>query len=140
MRVLLDTNIILDLLLDRHPFSEDAFHLIQMIESGKLQGYLCATTITTLDYLICNVLGRAKAHAEIKKLLALFEIASVNRIILEEALTNSLKDFEDAVLYEAAIHHGAQAIVTRNTKDFNLVKLPTYTAKQFLALIETADL
>lgn len=139
MRILLDTNIILDLLLDRHPFAQDAIQLVQMIEMDRLQGYLCATTITTLDYLACKVIGKEKARVEIKKLLILFEIASVNRTVLEKALLSSIKDFEDVVIYEAAFHSGIQAIVTRNIKDFQKVELPIYTAKQFLTLLETAN-
>lgn len=139
MRVLFDINIILDVLLDRHPFAEDAISLMQMVESGDLQGCLCATTITTLDYLMCKVIGKEKARTEIKKLLILFEIAAMNRTVLEKALVNPIKDFEDAVIYEAAFHHGVHAIVTRNIKDFHKVALPVYTAKQLLALAETID-
>jgi len=52
LRVLFDTNVILDLLLDREPFSQDAAGCLSMVESGEIEGWLCASTVTTLDYLI----------------------------------------------------------------------------------------
>ena len=135
MKILFDTNVILDLLLDRQPFSVEAIQLVQNVEMGLLIGYLSATTITTLQYLAYKVIGKEKANQEIKKLFTLFEIAPVNRIVLENALHSVFHDFEDAVLYEAAHHQGIQAIVTRNVKDFTHAKIPVYNPKQLLKLI-----
>jgi len=137
VKVLFDTNIILDLLLDRQPFSAEAIQLVQNVEIGLIVGYLSATTITTLQYLACKVIGKEKAKVEIKKLLTLFEIAPVNRIVLEKAIQGEFHDFEDAVLYEAGHHQGIQAIVTRNIKDFVKAKISIYTPKQLLPLIAT---
>lgn len=134
MRILFDTNIILDLLLDRTPFSQDAVALIEQVEMGILTGVLCATTITTIDYLICKAIGKEKARIELEKLMSMFDIAPVNRLVLETALHNGLNDFEDAVIYESAFHHGVQAIISRNLKDFKNIELPVYTAKQFLLI------
>lgn len=137
MKVLFDTNVILDLLLDREPFSAEAIQLTQNVEMEVLIGYLPATTVTTLQYLACKVVGKAKANAEIKKLLTLFEVAPVNRTVLESALNNGFSDFEDSVLYEAAHHQGIQSIVSRNVKDFSQAKMPVYTPQQLLRLLAT---
>ena len=135
MKILYDTNIILDVLLDRQPFSADSIYLVQKVEMGLFIGYLSATTMTTLQYLACKVIGKTKANLEIKKLLTLFEIAPVNRSVIENALLTQFQDFEDAVLYEAALHQGVHAIVTRNLKDFSNAKIPVYTPDQLLKLI-----
>ncbi len=135
MKVLFDTNVILDLLLDRQPFSTDAIQLVQMVEMSLLIGYLSATTITTLQYLASKVVGKAKANLEIKKLMTLFDVAPVNRIVIENALQSGFQDFEDAVLHEAARHQGIQAIVTRNLKDFSSAKMPVYTPNQLIKLV-----
>ena len=136
MRVLVDTNIVLDLLLDREPFATPAAKLAAAIETGLLTGYLCATSVTTIDYLLAKNLGAAKATRAVSSLLSLFEIASVNRVVLENALQAGFSDFEDAVIHEAACHTGADALVTRNLKDFLSATLPVYTAADLLALLQ----
>ena len=118
MRILFDTNIVLDLLLERQPFVEYAQMLFEKVESNQLTGYLGATTITTLDYLLTKTLSTQEAKQIIKKLLTLFDVAPVNRLVLENALESGFVDFEDAVLHAAAMHSGAQAIVTRDEKGF----------------------
>lgn len=127
MRVLFDTNIVLDLLLDRKPFVEHAQALFDRVESNELKGYLGATTVTTLDYLLSKALSAQEAAQIIKKLLKLFEVAPVNRLVLENALERGFSDFEDAVLHAAALHCGVQAIVTRDEKGFQKAQLPIYS-------------
>jgi len=124
LRVLFDTNVVLDLLLDREPFSADAARCISMVESGEIEGWLCASTVTTLHYLIRKSAGSRNAVDSISLLLSLFEIAPVNKTVLENALRLSFKDFEDAVLHEAARYSNVEVIVTRNTVDFKNSSLP----------------
>ncbi|RUM57257.1 MAG: PIN domain nuclease, partial [Persephonella sp.] len=92
MRILVNTNVILDLLLDREPFSNHAGILISQIEKGKLTGLLCATTITTIYYLISKSLSKREADKSLDLLFSLFEIAPVNRIVLETAKNLKFKD------------------------------------------------
>lgn len=136
MRILFDTNVILDLLLDREPFSTTAAHLFSKVETGKLSGYVCATTITTVHYLAGKIIGANPAKAEIRRLLTLFEIAPVNRPVLEAALASQLTDFEDAVVYQAALHVDAQGIVTRDPKGFANGTLPIYTPEEVLKMVQ----
>jgi predicted nucleic acid-binding protein len=132
LKALFDTNVVLDLLLDRDPFSRDAARCFSRVEAGEIEGWLCASTVTTLYYLIRKSAGARKARESITLLLSLFEIAPVNKIALEGALQLSFKDFEDAVLHEAARLVNADVIVTRNTADFKhssiLVRLPSELA------------
>ncbi len=132
MRILFDTNIVLDLLLDHQPFVEHAQLLFDKVESNQLQGYLGATTVTTLDYLLSKTLSAKDATQIIKKLLTLFDVAAVNRLVLENALDSGFPDFEDAVLHSAAIHSGIQAIVTRDEKGFQKAKLAIYSPEALL--------
>ena len=137
MKVLFDTNVILDVLLDREPFSEDASILLSMVEQSEIMGFVCATTITTIHYLATKSLGPKSASRHIQSLLALFVIAPVNRVVLEEAFKAKFKDFEDAVLHEAALHAGAEYIVTRNISDFKKTKLPVYEPGELLNALES---
>lgn len=135
MKILLDTNIVLDLLMDRMPFADAAAELFSKVEDGTVIGYLCGTTITTVYYLAAKAVGAPRAQEEIKKLLTLFEVAPVNRHVLESALIADFSDFEDAVIHEAACHVGAEAIVTRNQKDFKKSGLPVYSSEEMAKIL-----
>ena len=135
MKILLDTNIVLDLLMDRMPFADDAVELFSKVEDGTVIGYLCGTTITTVYYLAAKTVGAPRAHEEIKKLLSLFEVAPVNRHVLEAALGANFHDFEDAVIHAAACHVGAEAIVTRNQKDFKKSRVAVYSSEEMAKIL-----
>ncbi len=106
MNILFDTNVVLDVLLDREPFANDAAFLLSKVEQSKISGFLCATTVTTIHYLIAKALGPVEAILHVQSLLSLFTVAPVNRLVLEQALAASFIDFEDAVLHAAACHVG----------------------------------
>ena len=137
MKILLDTNIVLDLLMDRTPFADAAAELFSKVEDGTIVGYLCGTTITTIYYLAAKEVGAPRAQAEIKKILSFFEVAPVNRHVLESALDSGFNDFEDAVIHEAACHVGAETIVTRNKKDFITSRIPVYSSEEMVSLLVT---
>lgn len=130
---MLDTNIMLDYLLDRQPFSQLSSQIVAAIESGVHAGFLCATTMTTLDYLIQKSLGVKESKKILIELLNMFEIAPVTRTVLESAISNHFPDFEDAVLHEAARHLKLDAIITRNQSDFKQAKIAIYSPQEFLA-------
>ena len=133
MKVLLDTNVVLDVLLDRKPHVADAARIFRLVEEGRATGLLCATTLTTLDCLLTQSLGRSDARPILAQLLRLFEIAPVTRTVIEGALRSEMADFEDAVLVCAARQAGADAVVTRNPKDFAKAACPIFDPRQFLA-------
>jgi len=139
LKILLDTNIVLDVFMDRMPFSDTAVELFSKVEAGAIIGYLCGTTITTVYYLASKILGAARAQEEIKKLLSLFEVAPVNRLVLESALVVDFNDFEDAVIHEAACHVGADAIVTRNLKDFKKSRISVYTSDELVRILNSQN-
>ena len=133
MKVLLDTNVVLDVLLDRKPHVADSARIFRLVEEGKVSGLLCATTLTTLDYLLTQSLGRSDSRPVLARLLRLFDIAPVTRAVIEGALRNAMTDFEDAVLVHAARQAGADAVITRNPKDFAKATCPIFDPRQFLA-------
>jgi predicted nucleic acid-binding protein len=138
MKILLDTNIVLDLLLQREPFSNNAVKIFSLIESKKLEAYLCATTITTVYYLISKSLKKTQSDKVIDELLQLFKIAEVNRDILVSSLKSSGKDFEDSVLYTSAKFSKVDVIITRNKKGFDKANVLVQEPKEFLASLITS--
>ena len=130
MIALVDTNVVLDVMLDRSPFALASASVLAGIESSRAQGLLCATTITTIHYIAQRSLGATASRLRIGDLMIVFGVAPVNGAVIEAAIASPIKDFEDAVLHEAAVRAGADCIVTRNTVDFSRSRLPVYTAAQ----------
>ena len=110
-----------------------------LIELGELSGCICATTVTTIHYLTGKVLGNEHAKQQVENLLGLFEIASVGRLVIEEALKSKFTDFEDAVIYQAAYHAGADGIVTRDYKGLKKSKLPVYNPIELLNILRAIE-
>jgi predicted nucleic acid-binding protein len=139
LRLLFDTNVVLDVMLDRQPHATASAEVLSRAEAGDVTGCICATTVTMIHYLATRTLGAERSLAEVRKLLSLFEIAPVNRTVLEAALTLGFADYEDAVLHEAARQVGAQGIVTRNPRHFKKAVLPIYTPEELSRALELRD-
>lgn len=138
MKVLFDTNVVLDVLLDREPHAEVAAQLLSMVDSGRLDGAVCATTLTTIHYLASHAAGDEAARRYVGELLAMFEVARVDRAVLLTALDLDFRDFEDAVVHEAARAVGAAALVTRNGRDFARAVMPVFSPEELLAAVTAA--
>lgn len=136
MRVLFDTNIILDVLLNREPFVVNSALLMGHVEKKDIEGYLCATTMTTLDYLLSKALNKRESSTGIQKLLSLFKVSDVNSTVLDLSVNSDFSDFEDAVQYFSGVCSEVNAIVTRNTKDYKNTALPIYIPDELLQIIK----
>ncbi len=139
MRVLVDTNVVLDVLLARKPFAEAAAQVFALVEQSRIEGFLCTTTVTTVDYLLGQALAPAKARETLQRLLDLFEIAPVNRPVLEQALRSGIPDFEDAVLEQAARLVGADALTTHNVRDFEKSTVMVLDPLELLATVKARN-
>jgi predicted nucleic acid-binding protein len=133
MNVLLDTNIVLDVLLDRIPFVIDASAIWAACDDGRLVGFLTASTVTDIFYIARRASDVTKANIAIGLCLSTFEIATLDRQTLEYATTLLGKDFEDSVQIACAVHNQLAAIVTRNTADYAHAPLPVLTPAELLA-------
>ena len=89
--------------------------------------------MTTIHYLVTKALGIKAAHSAIEQLLRLFEVAPITRTVLVSAVLLKFTDFEDAVLHEAAIHAGVQAIITRDSKGFQKANIAIFTPDEFVS-------
>lgn len=118
MKILFDTNVVLDVLLNREPFRDVAALLVARVERKELTGVLGATTLTTIYYLVAKASGGESARLTIRDLVSLFEIAGVDQEVLSKAIESPVKDFEDAVLAEAGRAASVDAVVTRDPDGF----------------------
>ena len=124
MQVLIDTNVVLDLLQEREPFVENAARLFERMDAGEIEGFITATTITNIYYIVRKVAGREVAQDAIAQIISDLNICAVDLNVLEQALALNFEDFEDAVQYACAIVHNLDAIVTRDLSGFVNVEIP----------------
>jgi len=137
LKVLFDTNVILDVLLLREPFFQSAALLLAEVERKNIEGFVCSTTVTTIYYLVEKIKGRKLALSQMESLLKLFRVTQVDKSCLESALNSKITDFEHAVLNESAYREGVDGIVTRNEKDFKQSKLTIYNPDELLKILKS---
>jgi predicted nucleic acid-binding protein len=117
-RVLVDTNVVLDVLLDRAPHASASVGVWAAIEMGRAEGLLAAHAVTTIHYLIRKEQGVAGARRTVSKILRVFSVAMVDGAVIRDALQLPSPDFEDAVTASAARLAGCDLIVTRDPRGF----------------------
>ncbi|MEG4579847.1 PIN domain-containing protein [Microcoleus sp. MON1_C5] len=118
MKVLIDTNIIVDVALDREPFFAESDRILTFVEEGQIQGYVSASTFSDLYYIIRRDKGRDWTLEFLRQLATFCQVATVDNSVISIALTCNFKDFEDAIQYSTAVINLIDAIVTRNPRDF----------------------
>ncbi|EKQ68023.1 putative nucleic acid-binding protein [Leptolyngbyaceae cyanobacterium JSC-12] len=133
MRVLIDTNIILDFLLQREPFSQEAELLFQAIDVGEVVGYVTATTLTDIFYISRrHTRSIDQARQAVSEILIAMMICAIDRAVLESAFNSGLADFEDAVQIFGAVAQGLEAIVTRDAQGFLSSPIPVLSIQELL--------
>ena len=105
-------------------------------ETREIEGYLCTTTITTIDYLVSKKYNKDIARTAIQKLLIIFQIAEVNKNIILHSVDSKFTDFEDAVQHFSGQSIPVDSIVTRNISDFKQAEYPVYSPSELLGIIE----
>jgi predicted nucleic acid-binding protein len=117
-KALIDTNVVLDVLLDRQPHAGASVAVWAAVETGSAQGILAAHAVTTIHYLIHRELGIARARRTISTMLRVFNVAAVDGPVIQMALGLPISDFEDAVTAAAAQLAGCDCIVTKDPRGF----------------------
>ena len=85
-RVLVDTNVVLDVLLERHPHSIASGGVWKAIETGAAEGYLAAHAVTTIEYIVGRELGRSATRRVLSRILCVFRVAAVDHAVIQDAL------------------------------------------------------
>jgi predicted nucleic acid-binding protein len=135
-RILFDTNVVLDVLLDRKPWAEMSAAVWSVVESGSCEGMLAAHAVTTIHYMLRKENGSAGAKRVISAILRVFRVAAIDGAVLGDALQLPFSDFEDAVTAAAARLANCDYIVTRDPKGFRGSPVPPFTPEAILPLFE----
>ena len=133
--MLVDTNIIIDLALDRHPHSADAATLLNRLaqqEPGRAS--VAWHSISNIYYIVSRSQGDAAARALIAELARFLTVVPTGTDALRYALALPMRDFEDAMQVAAANAGGASHIITRNIRDFADSPVPAITPRQAIAM------
>ena len=118
MKIFLDTNLVLDVLAKRKPFYEFSRQIWELVEKRDATGYLSATTVTDIFYILRKQLGMERAYDTLRKIMMVFHIASVSETDIKKALHLGFKDFEDVLQVVCAQKIKVQYLITRNKEDF----------------------
>jgi predicted nucleic acid-binding protein len=132
-RVLYDTNVVLDVLQARHTHLAASAAALDLVEAGRVEGYVAAHAVTTIAYLLQRQVGAARSRAILADLLSRLQVAAVTERTIRTALAGEFRDFEDAVCHAAALEAGAELIVTRNLADFAAGTVPAVLPETLLA-------
>ncbi|MFB2880320.1 type II toxin-antitoxin system VapC family toxin [Floridanema aerugineum] len=118
MKVLIDTNIIIDFALERQPFYNESEQVFLFAQQRQIEGYVSASTFGDLYYIIRKNKGRDWTLTFLNRLASVCQVATVDRDVISMALTANFRDFEDAIQYSVARVNEFDAIVTRDPADF----------------------
>lgn len=132
MRVLLDTDVILDFLLERNPFFEAASEVMELSANDLFEPYISAITPVNVFYIGRKIVGAAKIRQGITDLLKLVRVSSVTRGSLEAALGLPFADYEDAVQHAVATSNGLEAIITRDLSDYKNATLQVFSPSAYV--------
>ena len=134
MKVFVDTNLFIDILLDREPFAETSSTIYTLCENNILDGYIAPITINNIYY-ICRKAHRIETIKEfLSDISTLFTVAPLDAETIKKANALAMNDYEDALQYAMAIQNVSEYFITRNTKDFKRVShIPVLTPEAFLS-------
>lgn len=133
-KILIDTNIVIDLLSKRKDFYDDAADLFSQADKKELNLTISSLTFANTNYILTKLKSAKEAREILRKFKVLVELLSLDDKITELALSDeSFPDFEDGLQYYSAIENDVDIIITRNKKDFKNSRLPVLTAKEYLA-------
>ncbi len=128
----LDSDVALDLLMQRADFYKFSAQLFLKIQNRKASGFMSATGFINTHYFLRKYLGKEKSLQTLKEFKTLVSIAGINDQNIDRALYSSFPDFEDAMQHEAALNCKADFILTRNLKHYKKSTLPVYTPEDYL--------
>lgn len=135
----LDTNIIIDFLADRRPFSVDAARIFDYAEKGKTKLYLAAVSYNNVYYIISKHTSHNKTIKILKELEELTITIDTTAHSIKSALNSEFRDFEDAIQYFSSMaNNKIDGIVTRNASDFKISEIPVWTPHQAIQYIDSS--
>lgn len=134
-KILIDTNVLIDYLLEREPFFEDAKDVILSCADGKVKGCIAAHSIPNMFFILRKDYSAKERREVLSNLCSIFDVEGIDKAKLLVGLTNEdFSDFEDCLQMECAKSYGADYIVTRNISDYSTSEIKAIMPKDYLEL------
>lgn len=136
-KVFLDTNILFDYIARRGEFFEPAAQIVQLGQQHDCQILVSALSFATASFILesHHKLPNDAVVRKFAEFVKMCNVTPVDSLIIDEAIASNFSDFEDAMQYYSAIREGADAIITRNSNDFNTSQIAVYEPKEFLEML-----
>lgn len=132
-KVLIDSEVIMDVLLKREPWVKHSSEILSRCDKKEINGYTTAVIISNVHYLSSKTASKYDVGILLNKLLMIMDIIPISKTSILQALNSPFKDFEDAMQNYAATHNGTiTTIITRNVKDYKHSLLKVMTPKDYL--------
>ncbi len=133
MKVFLDINIVLDFLLKRPPFDDEAMDIFKLLYKKEIDGYLSSVSYSQIGYFLQKSVSKPAAKEILRDLNKLLTTVTVDNRVIEEALDSEIKDFEDAIQYASALSvSNLHCMITRDKKDFKSSQIIIQSPKEFI--------
>ena len=133
MKIMCDTNVIIDVLLEREPFVDDSCKVLNLCEEHRMDGFVSASSVTDIFYLVRKYTHSTElAYTAVGKLLEIVKVCSVINNDVLTAFQKKAKDFEDCLVATCAKSIRCNYIITRNKKDFEEFDVPILTPSELL--------
>jgi predicted nucleic acid-binding protein len=139
MRVLLDTDVVLDLILTRKPFADDAAAIWTSNERGEVDACISPITPVNVFYIVRRLKGTETARQAVNELLAGLRVCALDQDDMRRAAALPMRDYEDSVQVAAATADAADAIITRNIADYGGAPVPVLTPGEFAASLPSPE-
>ena len=137
INLFIDTDVILDLLADRKPFSGEAAMLFTLAEQKKIKGFTSSLTFSNLYYVLRRFEAQPKVMSKLTGLSGLLSILKVDELAVRNAIASGFSDFEDGLQYFCALDHKhIDVIITRNIKDYKNSEIPVMRPGDFLKTLQ----
>ncbi|MEZ5009320.1 MAG: PIN domain-containing protein [Chitinophagales bacterium] len=137
-KILVDTNIILDLLAKRQPFHIESLQIFSLADLKQVELVVSALSLVNAHYILNDAMKIKETRSIIGKFKVLVTSYELNDKIIELALNdNNFKDFEDGIQYYTALESQCELILTRNLKDFKKSAIPVLSPKEYLTKINS---
>ena len=134
-KILIDTNVLLDYLLEREPFFEDAKGIMVSCAEGKVKGCIAAHSIPNIFFILRKDYNTKERREVLSTLCSIFDVEGIDKAKLLSGLANEdFTDFEDCLQMECAKSYGADYIVTRNVADYSVSEIKAIEPKDYLKL------
>lgn len=131
-KILIDTDVCLDALTDREPFSKSAQYLLYLSETSKIETFVTSVSFSNMFNLISKWMSVSKAYQALSKLRKIVSVAAITTDHIDSALENQWQDFEYSLQSFAATTNDCSCIITRNVRDYKNSDIPVMTPTEFI--------